>query len=55
MTEGAPLGDLTLDPQETYGGAEKASLPYHNTPMSYNAPYNEVSLGQLDDLNDAGI
>jgi hypothetical protein len=23
--------------------------------MSYNAPYNEVSLGQLDDLNDAGI
>ena len=55
LTEGAPLGNLTLDPQETYGGAEKASLPYHNTPMSYKAPYNQLSLAQLEDLNDAGI
>ena len=55
MTEGAVLGNLTLDAQESYGGAEKASLPYHNTPLSYSRPNNEISLAQLEDLNDSGI
>ena len=55
LTEGAVLGNLVLDANEAYGGIEKHSLPYHNTPMSYKKPVGLITLAQLQDLTDAGI
>ncbi len=55
LTDGAVLGDLVLDAQEAYGGINKSSLPYHNTPMSYDKPKGELIIEQVIDLNDAGV
>ena len=55
MTDGEVLGDLVIDATEAFGGMEKASLPYHNTPMSYEQPINEISLDDLKKLNAAGV
>jgi len=55
LTDGAVLGDLVVEAQEAFGGINKASLPYHNTPMSYDEPENELIIEQVQDLNDAGI
>ena len=55
LTDGAVLGDLVLDAVEAYGGINKSSLPYHNTPMSYDAPNGELVIEQVQDLNDAGL
>jgi len=55
MTDGAVLGDLVLDAEEVYGGIEKASLPYHNTPMSYRAPKSTIEHGELENLNGKGV
>lgn len=55
LTDGAVLGDLVLDPQESFGGINKSSLPYHNTPMSYDKPNNELIIEQVQDLTDAGL
>ena len=55
LTDGAILGDLVLEAQEAYGGINKSSLPYHNTPMSYDAPADELIIEQAIDLNDAGV
>ena len=55
LTDGAVLGDLVIEAQESFGGINKSSLPYHNTPMSYDKPSNELILEQVQDLNDAGI
>jgi len=54
LTDGAILGDIVVDATEAYGGINKASLPYHNTPMSYRAPVNKLTIEQLQDLNKAG-
>ncbi len=54
LTEGAVLNDLTIDPAEAYGGVEKSSLPYHNTPMSYSEPKSSISLGAINTLIDKG-
>ncbi len=55
LTDGAVLGDLVLDAEEVYGGIEKSSLPYHNTPMSYNAPRATITHGELENLNGNGV
>lgn len=55
LTDGAILGDLVLEAQEAYGGINKSSLPYHNTPMSYDEPKDELIIEQAIDLNDAGV
>lgn len=55
LTDGAVLGDLVLEAQEAYGGINKSSLPYHNTPMSYDEPDDEIIIEQAVDLNDAGV
>lgn len=55
LTDGAVLGDLVVEAQEAFGGINKSSLPYHNTPMSYNEPKNELIIEQVQDLNDAGV
>lgn len=55
LTDGAVLGDLVLDPEESFGGINKSSLPYHNTPMSYAQPDNEIIIEQVQDLTDAGL
>jgi phage tail sheath gpL-like len=55
LTDGAVLGDIVLEAQEAFGGINKSSLPYHNTPMSYDAPKNEIIIEQVQDLNDAGL
>lgn len=54
LTEGAVIGDLVLEAQEAYGGIEKASLPYHNTPMSYRQPILKLTLAQTNAMYDAG-
>jgi len=55
LTDGAVLGDLTLDAEESYGGIDKSSLPYHNTPMSYKPPSSALSQGDMVNLNDKGV
>ena len=55
MTDGAVLGDLVIEASEAYGGQEKASLPYHNTPMSYLPPSAEISLSDLTSANAQGL
>lgn len=55
LTEGAILGDLVIDAGESFGGQEKASLPYHNTPMSYEKPAREIGLEQLELANAVGL
>ena len=55
LTSGAIIADLVLDAEEAYGGVNKASLPYHNTPMSYQKPKGLLTLDKLKDLNDGGI
>lgn len=55
LTDGAVLGDLVVEAQEAFGGINKSSLPYHNTPMSYDEPLSELIIEQVQDLNDAGI
>lgn len=55
LTDGAVLGDLVIEAVEAYGGINKSSLPYHNTPISYDAPNNEITIEQVQDLNDAGV
>lgn len=55
LTDGAVLGDLVVEAQEAFGGINKSSLPYHNTPMSYDEPSNQLIIEQVQDLNDAGL
>lgn len=55
LTDGAVLGSLVVEAQEAFGGINKSSLPYHNTPMSYKEPATEIIIEQLQDLNDAGV
>lgn len=55
LTDGAVLGDLVVEAQEAFGGINKSSLPYHNTPMSYDEPANQLIIEQVIDLNDAGL
>ena len=55
LTDGAVLGDLVVEAQEAFGGINKSSLPYHNTPLSYDEPKNEIIIEQVQDLNDAGV
>lgn len=55
LTDGAVLGNLVLEAQESFGGISKSSLPYHNTPMSYDEPQAEIIIEQVQDLNDAGV
>lgn len=55
LTDGAVLGSLVVEAQEAFGGINKSSLPYHNTPMSYEQPANEIIIEQVQDLNDAGV
>ncbi len=55
LTEGANIGDLVSDPVEAIGGISKASLPYHNTPMSYDPPVGVLSFREVEALTDAGI
>lgn len=55
LTDGAVLGDLVIEAQEAFGGINKSSLPYHNTPMSYDAPQSEIIIEEVVDLNDAGV
>ena len=55
LTDGAVLGDLVVEAQEAFGGINKSSLPYHNTPMSYDEPINQLIIEQVMDLNDAGL
>jgi phage tail sheath gpL-like len=55
LTDGAVIGSLVVEAQEAFGGINKSSLPYHNTPMSYDQPKNELIIEQVQDLNDAGV
>lgn len=55
LTDGAVLGSLVVEAQEAFGGINKSSLPYHNTPMSYDQPIGEIEIEQVQDLNDAGV
>lgn len=55
LTDGAVLGNLVLEAQEAFGGINKSSLPYHNTPISYDEPLNELIIEQVQDVNDAGV
>lgn len=55
LTDGAVLGDLVVDAEEAFGGINKSSLPYHNTPMSYDAPVTQIEIEQVMDLYDAGV
>lgn len=55
LTEGAVLGDIVLDANEAFGGVNKSSLPYHNTPMSYTAQEDRLSVAELKHLTDSGI
>ena len=55
LTDGAVLGSLVIEAQEAFGGINKSSLPYHNTPMSYEQPASEIIIEQVQDLNDAGV
>jgi phage tail sheath gpL-like len=55
LTDGAVLGDIVLDANEAFGGISKASLPYHNTPMSYKASKNKLTVAQAKQLTDVGM
>ena len=55
LTDGAILGNLTLDAEESYGGINKSSLPYHNTPMSYRKPHKAISQGELVNMTEKGV
>lgn len=55
LTDGAVIENLVLDAEEVYGGIEKSSLPYHNTPMSYKEPKTTISKGELENLNSKGV
>ena len=55
LTAGAILDDLVVEAQEAYGGIDKASLPYHNTPMDYMKPKGLLSVEDAKDLNDEGV
>lgn len=55
LTEGAVLGDLVIEAVEAFGGIEKSSLPYHNTPMTYKLPKTQITIEQVVDLNDSGL
>jgi phage tail sheath gpL-like len=55
LTDGAVLGDLVVDAVEAYGGINKSSLPYHNTPMGYDEPLAEMIIEEVQDLNDVGL
>jgi len=55
LTDGAVLGDLVVDAVEAFGGINKSSLPYHNTPMGYDAPSAQLTIEQVQDVNDAGL
>lgn len=55
LTDGAIIGSYVLDTVEAYGGINKSSLPYHNTPLSYDDPINKIEIEEVQDLNDAGV
>jgi len=55
LTDGADVSKYTLDATETIGGMNKASLPYHNTPISYEQPNKELTLSDLQKGNKAGL
>lgn len=55
LTDGAVLGDIVVEAQEAFGGINKSSLPYHNTPMSYFAPVDLIDIAQVEELNKSGI
>lgn len=55
LSDGAVLGDLVVEAQEAFGGISKSSLPYHNTPMSYDEPLTQITIEQVQDLNGAGV
>jgi phage tail sheath gpL-like len=55
LTDGAIIGSYVLDEVEAYGGINKSSLPYHNTPLSYDDPINKIEIEEVQDLNDAGV
>jgi hypothetical protein len=55
LTDGAVLGSLVVEAQEAFGGINKSSLPYHNTPMSYKEPATEIIIEEVQALNDAGV
>lgn len=56
LTDGADLTGITLDAGERTGGLDKASLPYHNTPMNYQWLYGEgLNLEELTAAYAAGV
>ena len=55
LSDGAVLGDIVLEAVEAFGGISKSSLPYHNTPMSYDEPLTQIIIEQVQDLNGAGV
>ena len=55
LTDGAVLGNMVLEAQEAFGGINKSSLPYHNTPISYDEPQGQLIIEQVQDLNDEGV
>lgn len=55
LTDGAVLGNLVVESQEAFGGINKSSLPYHNTPMGYDEPIDQIVIEQVVDLNNAGL
>lgn len=55
LTDGAIIGSYVLDAVEAYGGINKSSLPYHNTPLSYDTPTGSLIIEEVQDLNDEGV
>ena len=55
LTDGAIIGRYVLDAVEAFGGINKSSLPYHNTPISYDEPTGVIEVEEVQDLNDAGV
>lgn len=54
--EGAIISDILATTKEYLGGISMATLPYHNTPMSYLSSMNEdeMDLTVVKELNDLG-
>ncbi len=55
LTPKAVLGNLVVESQEAFGGVSKSSLPYHNTPLSYEEPDTQIDIHQVKALNKSGV
>ena len=55
LTDGAIISKYVLKASEVFGGINKSSLPYFNTPLSYDQPQGTISIEDVTKINNSGV